>query len=161
MAIRAQARQTGGLVVLIPLGQVGPFSTSSKISHSTPWSVRSGRTAADLAQTRGLCALQLHRPEEAEQAARTSLTLINRSFVRNQAFSTLLLGGAYLADGDVDQAAKVIADGAALATRNRSVRLLSTLSRAWSDLRPWQGRPAVRELEDRLAAYRLLPNSTT
>jgi ATP/maltotriose-dependent transcriptional regulator MalT len=99
--------------------------------------------------------------DEAEQAARTSLALVGSSFVRNQAFSTIHLGNAHFAAGNVDEAAQVIGDGAVLAARNRSARVLDTLSRARASLRTWQDRPAVRELDDKLRAYRLLPSSTT
>lgn len=113
------------------------------------------------AQTRSLCLLQLGQVAEAERAAKESLQLIGRSFVRNQAFATLYLGNAYVAGGEIDQAARVIGDGAVLTARNRSTRLTATLHRARAGLRAWQKTPAVQQLDGRLRTYGLLPSPTT
>ncbi len=113
-----------------------------------------------LAQTRSLCLLQLGDALRAEQAARESLSLVGSSFVRNQAFSTVHLGNAYLATGELEQAARVVGDGAALAVRNRSARVVQTIGHARARMRPWQDTSAVRELDAKLVSYGLSPSST-
>lgn len=116
---------------------------------------------AQLAATRSLCLLQLGDAAPAEEAARESLTRMGNSFVRNRAFSTIYLGNAYLAAGDLEQAAATVGDGAALAARNRSARVLQTIDQARAGMSPWESTPAVRELDAKLASYGLLPSSTT
>ena len=116
---------------------------------------------AQLAQTRSLCQLQLGNPAQAEKDAQESLARMESAFVRNQAFSTIYLGNAYLAADELEQAATVLGSGAALAARNRSARLVHTIARSRADMDQWRDTPAVRELDAKLADYRLLPSSTT
>lgn len=117
--------------------------------------------SAQLAQTRSLCLLQLGNAAQAEQAARESLAQIEDSFVRNKAFSTIHLGNAHLAAGELEQAAEVVGDGAALASRNRSVRVIQTIAQTRAAMKPWQDTSAVRELDAKLVGYGLSPSSTT
>lgn len=114
-----------------------------------------------LASTRSQCLLQLDNAEQAEQAAKYSLELVGSSFVRNRAFSTIGLGKAHIAAGDIDEAARVIGEGAALAIRNRSTRVIDRLSRARASMQAWQYTPAVKELDDKLIAYGLVSNART
>lgn len=114
-----------------------------------------------LAATRSRSLLQLGDYDLAEQAARESLSLTGESFVRNRAFANIYLGNAHLAAGEIEQAAQVFGDGAELAARNRSARLSQTIHRARLDMRPWGGTPAVRDLDDKLVSYGLLPDSRT
>jgi DNA-binding XRE family transcriptional regulator len=116
---------------------------------------------AQLAQTSSLCLLQLGDIAPAEQAARESLAQMGSSFVRNQAFSTIHLGNAYLAAGELEQAAAVVGDGAALAARNRSARVVQTIAQTRASMKQWENTPAVRELDAKLVSYGLLPSSTT
>lgn len=109
--------------------------------------------------TRSRCLLQLGEAGEAERAAKESLTLVGGSFVRNRAFATFSLGNVYVAAREVDEAARVIGDGAALTVQNRSTRLVDELGRARAGLQVWQDAPAVRELDDRLTAYGLVSSS--
>ena len=92
------------------------------------------------ANTRAQCMLLLHDAPRAVQAAQESLTLINGTFVRNQAFSTLHLGNAYIESGEIEEAARVIGNGAELAARNRSARLVELLRQSRGRLDRWQGR---------------------
>jgi hypothetical protein len=71
------------------------------------------------------------------------------------------LSAAYTADGEVDEAARVVGEAAALAARNRSTRVIDVLGQARAGLRQWRDTPAVRELDDKLMAYNLLPSSPT
>ena len=66
------------------------------------------------------------------------------------AFCTLRLGTAYLLSGEVEEAARVIGDGAVLTTQNRSVRLTREVRAARGRLEPWRDTQAVRELDERL-----------
>lgn len=115
---------------------------------------------AQLAQTRSLCQLQLGDAAQAEQAARESLTQMGRSFVRNQAFSAIHLGNAYLTAGELEQAVSVVGDGAALAARNRSARVMQTIAQTRANMRLWRDTPAVRELDAKLASYGLFSSSS-
>lgn len=116
---------------------------------------------AQLAQTSSLCLLQLGDIAPAEQAARESLAQMDGSFVRNQAFSTIYLGNACLAAGELEQAAAVVGDGAELAARNRSARVVQTISQTRASMTKWANTPAVRQLDAKLVSYGLLPSSTT
>lgn len=114
-----------------------------------------------LVRTRSGCMLKLGNYDVAEQAARESLCLTDVSFVRNRAFSTIYLGKAHLATGEIEQAAQVFGNSAELAARNRSARLVQTIERARADLRPWRDTAAVRDLDAKLVSYGLLPSSRT
>jgi transcriptional regulator with XRE-family HTH domain len=113
------------------------------------------------AYTRAQCLLLLHDARGAVQAAQEALTGIGPSFTRNQAFSTLHLGNAYIDSGEIVEAACVIGEGAELAARNRSARVVSMLQHSRDRLGRWQQTKAVRALDERLACYGWGRNSTT
>lgn len=96
------------------------------------------------------CLLRLGKPEEAVAKAREGLQLFDDSFVGSLAFCTLRLGTAHLLSGEVEEAARVIGDGALLTTQNRSVRLTREVRVARGRLEPWRETQAVRELDERL-----------
>jgi len=108
------------------------------------------------AQTQSLCLLQLDDAGQAAQAARTSLELLDGSFVRNVAFSTLALADAHVRARDVDRAAQMLGDAGELVARNRSARLMQRLQTSRSQLAQWGSAKAVRTLDDRLAVYGLV-----
>jgi DNA-binding XRE family transcriptional regulator len=95
------------------------------------------------------CLIRLGRPREATAKASEGLQLFDDSFVGSLAFCTLRLGTAYLLSGEVEEAARVIGDGAVLTTQNRSVRLTGEVRAARSRLEPWRDTRAVRELDER------------
>jgi hypothetical protein len=97
------------------------------------------------------CLLRLGKPVEAAASASTGLRLFDNSFVGSQAFCTLRLGAAYLQSGEVEETARVIGDGALLATQNRSIRLTKEAQAARARMQPWQDTQAIRELDERLA----------
>jgi hypothetical protein len=113
------------------------------------------------AYTRAQCLLLLHDPTSAVQAAQEALTCIAPSFIRNQAFTTVHLGNAYIESGEIAEAARVIGDGADLAARNRSARVVSVLQGSRARLDRWQQTKAVRALDERLTCYGWGCNSTT
>jgi hypothetical protein len=57
--------------------------------------------------------------------------------------------------GEADERATVTAEVADLATQNRSPRLARELHATRVKMEPWSQRPAVKHLDDRLAAYGL------
>jgi tetratricopeptide (TPR) repeat protein len=96
------------------------------------------------------CLLRLGRPQEAATKAREGLSLFDDSFVGSLAFCMLRLGTAHLLSGEVEEAARVIGDGAAMTTQNRSVRLTREVRTARGRMEPWRDMQAVRELDERL-----------
>jgi hypothetical protein len=113
------------------------------------------------ANTRAQCLLSLRDATGAVQAAREALAGIDPCFTRNQAFSTLHLGNAYIESMEIAEAARVIGEGAELAARNRSARVVSVLLDSRARLSRWQDTKAVKAMDDRLAAYGWARKSTT
>jgi hypothetical protein len=56
---------------------------------------------------------------------------------------------------------RVVGDAAGLAAQTRSARLAKELRTTRARMQPWQDTHAVKELDDRLTAYGLTPNSTS
>jgi len=108
-----------------------------------------------LDSTRSNCFLRLHDARQATVSGVEALRLIDPSFVRNRAFSTLRLGSAYVESNDVDQAARLVGQAATLAARNRSARLVGELRTTRGQLQPWAKTKAVRELDELVVAYGL------
>jgi hypothetical protein len=108
-----------------------------------------------LTNTKSKCRLQLGQPQETAAIARQALASVGTSFVRNRAFGKLYLGNACLASGETDEAAFVTAEVADLAMQNRSPRLLNELRVTRAKMEPWKDRAAVKDLDERLAAYGL------
>ena len=100
---------------------------------------------------RSECLLRLGKPQEAAVSASAGLVLYDRSFVDGYAVCMLHLGNAHLQADEIDEAARVIGEGAILAAKTRSARLTSEVRAARGRLQPWQGTQAVRELDGRLA----------
>jgi hypothetical protein len=96
------------------------------------------------------CLLRLGMPTEAAASAERGLQLFDSSFVGSLAFCALRLGTARLLSGKIEEAARVIGEGALLATRNRSARLTSEVRAARGRMGPWWDTPAVKELDERL-----------
>jgi tetratricopeptide (TPR) repeat protein len=111
--------------------------------------------AGNLASIRGACLLQLGRTRDAVQATETALSLLEPSQVRNVAITTIDLGLAHVAFGEIEHAARLVGDAGVLATRNSSSRLVSQVRAARAELTQWQQTPAVRELDERLAACQI------
>ncbi|MCA1705766.1 MAG: hypothetical protein LC808_21880, partial [Actinobacteria bacterium] len=99
------------------------------------------------------CLIRLGKPVEAIAAAERGLQLFDSSFVSDMAFCALRLGTARLLSGEVEEAARVIGEGALLATRIRSARLTGEVRAARGRLQPWQNTAAVRELDERLRGW--------
>jgi len=96
------------------------------------------------------CLLRLGRPAEAVASGERGLHLFDSSFVGSLAFCTLRLGTARLLSGEVEEAARLVGEGALLATRNRSARLTGEVKAARRRMQPWHYTPAVKELDEKL-----------
>lgn len=101
------------------------------------------------------CLLRLGRPVEAAVSAHRGLGLLDSSIVGHLAVCTLRLTTARLQSGEIEEAARVLGDGALLVTRNRSVRLSQEVRTVRSRMQPWHNTPAVRELDEGLRGMRL------
>jgi hypothetical protein len=130
--------------------------------NGEPSRIRLSYDAADdrcgpafLASIRGGCLLQLGRTRDAVQATEASLRLLDPAYARNVALTTVELGLAYVEFGEVEHAAKLVGDAGVLAARNSSGRLMSQVRAARAELTQWQHTPAIRELDERLAACRI------
>lgn len=82
---------------------------------------------------------------------------MDRSFVRNRAFTTLYLGRSYVQSGEIEHAATFIGDAVELAFRNRSTRVMEEVQQTLRDLDKWKNVKDVRELLDR---YHTLSENT-
>src|SRR5918998_745891 len=103
-----------------------------------------------LTSHRSECLLQLGKPQEAAASASAGLGLYDTSFVDGYAVCMLHLGNAHLQADEIDEAARVIGEGALLAAKTRSARLTSEVRAARGRLQPWHSIPAVIALDERL-----------
>jgi DNA-binding XRE family transcriptional regulator len=108
-----------------------------------------------LASHRSECLLRLGKPQEAAVSACAGLMLYDKYFVDDYAVCTLHLGNAHLQSGEIEEAARVVGDAAGFAGQTRSARLVKELRTTRARMQPWQDTHAVKELDDRLAAYGL------
>jgi transcriptional regulator with XRE-family HTH domain len=97
------------------------------------------------------CLLRLGKPAEAAASAERGLQMFDTSLISDMAYCTLHLGTARLHCGEIEEAARVIGDGAVLASQSPSVRLTREARAARGRLEPWKDTRAVRELDERLA----------
>ncbi|HKR48047.1 MAG TPA: helix-turn-helix transcriptional regulator [Pseudonocardiaceae bacterium] len=108
-----------------------------------------------IASKQSECLLRHGRPAEAAASAERGLQLFDGSFVMGLAFCTLRLGTARLLSGEVEEAARVTGEGALLAIKRRSARLIGEVKAARGRLQPWRDTPAVRDLDERLRVWGL------
>jgi DNA-binding XRE family transcriptional regulator/tetratricopeptide (TPR) repeat protein len=101
------------------------------------------------------CLIRLGKPAEATACAERALQLSGSS-VSGVAYSTLRLGTARLLSGEIEEAARVIGEGAMLAARIRSARLTNEVGAARGRLEPWKDTRVVRELDERVASCGLV-----
>ncbi|MGH3770258.1 MAG: helix-turn-helix domain-containing protein [Pseudonocardiaceae bacterium] len=129
--------------------QAGLASGASQISPESPayW-YHEGLVASHQSD----CLLRLRKPQEATVKASAGLQLFDNSFVGSLAHCTLRLGTAHLQSGEVEEAARVIGDGALLVTQAPSARRTKEIRTARAQMQPWQDTQAVQALDDQLAA---------
>jgi DNA-binding XRE family transcriptional regulator/tetratricopeptide (TPR) repeat protein len=82
------------------------------------------------------CLIRLGKPAEATACAERALQLSGSS-VSGVAYCTLRLGTARLLSGEIEEAARIIGDGAVLAARIRSARLTREVRIARGRMEPW------------------------
>jgi hypothetical protein len=119
---------------------------AGSLHHSTVYWIHEGFIASRQSD----CLLRLGRPVEAAACAERGLRLFDNSFTHGLAYCTLRLGAARLLSGDVEEAARVIGDGALLAARIRSARLTGEARATRGRLQPWQDTSAVKTLDEQL-----------
>jgi hypothetical protein len=105
--------------------------------------------------TRSHCHLQMGDPALAATVGTAALGNLHHSFVRNRAFTALRVGSAYIASGEIDQAAKLLGDAARMVAQNGSARLLEEFRATWGQLRPWARTKSVRDLDEQVIGYGL------
>ncbi|MGH3752904.1 MAG: hypothetical protein ACRDRP_09440 [Pseudonocardiaceae bacterium] len=105
-----------------------------------------------IASSQSDCLLRRGKPVEAAARAQQALELCDTSVVGDFAVCTLHLGTARVLSGDIEEAARVVGEGAVLAARIRSVRLVKEVRAARGRMEPWRETPAVRQLDERLAS---------
>ncbi len=96
------------------------------------------------------CLLRLGKPAEAAITAERGLQQFDTSFIHGLAYCTLRLGTARLLSGEVEEAARVIGEGALLAARISSARLKNEVKTARGRLQPWHSTAAVKEMDEGL-----------
>lgn len=84
------------------------------------------------------CLLRLGEPVEAAASAERGLQLIDSSFLMGMAFCTLRLAMARQLSGEIEETARLIGEGALLATKYRSARLTSEVRAARGRMQPWR-----------------------
>ncbi|MGH3854909.1 MAG: hypothetical protein ACRDR6_15710 [Pseudonocardiaceae bacterium] len=121
--------------------QAGLESSAGQVSPDSPayW-YHEGMIASRQSD----CLLRLGKPQEAATKASASLQLFDNCFVGNLATCTVRLGTARLQFGEIEEAARVIGDGALLATQAPSARRTKAVQTARAQMQPWQDTLAVR-----------------
>jgi tetratricopeptide (TPR) repeat protein len=103
---------------------------------------------------RGSCHLKLGEVDPAVSYAQQSLKTLDRSsFSRDVAMTIVDLSEAYVQGTEIDEAARLLGDAAAMAAANSSARLIDRLVQARAGLQTWQDTAAVRALDERLVEY--------
>lgn len=123
------------------------------VPHSLAYWVHDGTLGSGL--TVFLSALG--RPKQAVEAAHNALARYDRFYVHQYAECTVRLGNALVLCEEIDEAARVLADAASVASQSPSRRLLGEIRDARAHLQPWQATQAVKTLDAQLQACGLAP----
>jgi hypothetical protein len=132
---------------LAALGEIGPQTPRA------PWWYFYDRSF--YWGTESECALQLGLAVDASAAAGRSLGLAAPVNAHNSALTLALQAEALIQQDELDQACQPLADAARLTTLNSSPRISRRIERLRVQLRPADDTAAVRELDGKLAAFRL------
>ena len=127
----------------------GNESTSDSLAY---W-VHDGTLGSQLS----LFLVALDRPRQAVEAARKALARHDRSYVGRYAHCQARLGNALVLSREIDEAARVLAEAATLASQSPSPRLLDEIRTARTRMQPWHTTPAVTTLDAQLQEYGLAP----
>ena len=105
-------------------------------------------------RTEGECALKFQRPDAAMDAIDKSLTLVDPANLHNYTFRLLFRAEARIQQAEITEAGSIVADVARLMTGNTSQRIAQRIKDVRGLLTPWENTKPVRELDERLTAYR-------
>jgi hypothetical protein len=105
--------------------------------------------------TESECALRLGMAVEAADAAGKSLGLMTPVNLHNSALTLALQAEALIRQGEIGAACQALTDAARVTTLNSSRRISRRIEELREQLRPAGGTAAVRELDGKLAAFRL------
>jgi hypothetical protein len=104
--------------------------------------------------TESECALRLGMAVDACDAAGRSLCLSAPPNLHNSALTLAFRADALIRQGEIDDACRTLADAARLTTLNSSRRISRRIERLRAQLRTASNTAAVRELDEKLAAFR-------
>lgn len=105
---------------------------------------------------RGNCHLELRDAKLAADYAEQSLPVLDQSFTRHVALTTVDLGRARVQSQEIDEAARLFGDAGEIAAHNSSTWLIERLKQGRADLQPWAHTTAVRTLDERLTSHGLV-----
>jgi tetratricopeptide (TPR) repeat protein len=105
-------------------------------------------------RTKSEYALSVGQTGTAFDALDKSLALADPTNLHNYAFRLLFRSEAFIQEGDAAEAARIIGDVASLTAVNTSQRIDQRIGTLRGFLSRWEGTRQVRELDERLAAYR-------
>lgn len=104
--------------------------------------------------TASRCVLKLHRPDEALRIMDKSLTLVDPANLRQRIFRSLFRAEVRIQQEEIAEATSIVTDVARLTAANGSQLIVQRISEVRALLHPWAHTKPVRELDERLAAYR-------
>jgi len=110
-------------------------------------------------RTEAECALKLGQPEAAMDAATKSLRLVDPANLHNYTFRLLLRAEACTQQSAIPEATNIVGDVIQLTAVSPSKRIVERVDQVRSSLTPWEQTQPVRELDERLAAYRRAPGN--
>jgi transcriptional regulator with XRE-family HTH domain len=100
------------------------------------------------------CSLSLGMPVDATDAADRAFSLRSPMNAHNSALTLAFRAQALIGQGELDEACRTVADIARLATLNSSRRIIARVTDLRAELQPAAGTAALRDLDEKLAAYR-------
>ncbi len=106
-----------------------------------------------LAGYRGSCALALRRPREAAAVLEDAAERTNPMLIGQRCAVRTDLAAAYAQQRDVDRACDLLTESLDSARRSGLEELVLRVEGAREHLGPWRDAPAVRRLDERLAAH--------
>jgi hypothetical protein len=104
--------------------------------------------------TASRCALKLHQPEAALQAMDQSLTMGDPANLRDRIFRMLFRAEVRIEQEEIQEASSIVSNVTRLTAVNASQLIVKRVSEIRGLLTPWERTKPVRELDERLVAYR-------
>lgn len=88
----------------------------------------------------------------ARQAIEETIASTRASMVRDQSVHLTRLAATYVPEGQIEETCRLAGRAVAIAGETASDRALGRVRELRSELKPWDGTQAVKELDDRLIA---------